>query len=245
MKNLILILLLMPVSSFSQNKSETKKICELGIGGRFYLKFSSKIKSRVGGQIDGYFGYKENEVENFDVGVEFNLTEQQKETLFEKLSKRKKKMRQSFLSRDYDVDFHCISNNTNDKDINEDEQANRASEMSDMHSMLEHKNLVFKKCLSSKDPLNFVARDLEIPKKHIRDYKMLLIEMTERFKDELESKNICNIQSATGLFSTFSIAKNQEVIEDQKIKEIPKTCKNTISFEKTIQKKLKNCEPRT
>ena len=63
----------MPVSSFSQTKSETKKICELGIAGRFYLKFSSKIRSRVGGHIDGYFGYKENEIDNFDVGDEFNL----------------------------------------------------------------------------------------------------------------------------------------------------------------------------
>jgi len=67
---------------------------------------------------------------------------------------------------------------------------------------------------------------------------MLLIEMTERFTDQLESKNICNIQSATGLFSTFSTAKNQEVIEDQKTKEIQKTCKKTISFETKIQKKF-------
>lgn len=244
MKNLILILLLMPASSFSQSKSETKKICELGIGGRFYLKFSSKIKSRVGGHIDGYFGYKENEIENFDVGVEFNLKEHQKEALFEKLRKRKKKMRQAFLSRDYDANFHCIST-TNDKDFKEDEQADRYSEISDMHYMLEHKDLVFKKCLSSKDPLSFVAKDLEIPKKHIRDYKMLLVEMTERFTDELENKNICNIQSAAGLFSTFSIAENQEVIEDQNAKENQETCKNAIIFETTIQKKLKSCKPRT
>ena len=103
-------------------------------------------------------------------------------------------MKNSARKRLYDANIYCIrKNNLEDKEINEDRDDELSALLNDQHNMLKYKNRLLKDCLKSKTPILFVAQRLEIPKKHIRDFKMLMVEMKERFQEEFEVDQICNI----------------------------------------------------
>jgi hypothetical protein len=227
----------MPISSFSQSKPDVKKICELGVGGSMYLQFSDKLKAKFLGHIDTYFAIKDGLLEEFD-DYETGLSEKEREAISLQDYKQKSKLKKESQEGKYNADFFC-KREIDDENMQKEMSDELQSLLSDLSHMNSYKNLTFATCIQSENPINFVAKLIDIPSKHIRDYKMLTREIKERLGEAFDNKNICNIDSSAKTFINFSMPK--------KIKknEALKSCKSIIELNLVVFQRLNNCRPRT
>jgi hypothetical protein len=237
MKTIIIILMLIPIYSFSQGKSDTKKICELGISAKDYLIFSSKLKMKMAGLADGYFAYKDGQLDDFE-GFPSDLEVKKIEALKVKLYKSKESTLKAISKRNYKEDFFCAIN-IKDKELSREITHSTSDLVSELPHLINYKNRNIIKCLKSVNPISFVANELDIPSKHIRDYKMLKREIIERFGKEFKNEKICNIESIALDYASF-VAPEESTKEKNK-----QICKYIINYEYDIQKKLHNCSPKT
>ena len=227
----------MPISSFSQSQPDVKKICELGVGGSMYLQFSDKLKTKVMGHIDTYFTVKDGLLEEFD-DYETGLSEKEREAIRLQDHKQKSKLKKESQEGKYNADFFC-KREIDDKNMQEEMSDELQYLLSDLSQMNSYKKLTFARCLKSKNPISFVAELIDIPTKHIRDYKMLTREIKERLGEVFDNKNICNIDISAKTFINFSMP------EKTKKNEILKNCKSIIELNFVVSQRLNNCRPRT
>jgi hypothetical protein len=235
MRNFILFLLFVPTLSFSQSESN-KKICELGVGGYMYLKFSEKLKVKVLGNLDGHFANREGQLYNInsDHGDNIHIKAKLK-SLRLKYLKQKNKFKKEYLKKNYkNQDLYCKRYTKGD--LFEDSNFDLKAELDDIATFHSKKQNVYNACLKSKKPMNYIADLLNEPTNIARDYNMLSKEIKDRFIQKFKNEKVCNIDIIIKDFLSFSMPKST------KISEVEKNCNTLLDLDLNLRIKLNSCK---